>query len=138
MGDAASPKNLAMPWTQAAVSAIKEREHRKAFREYVGDRACRSLLLQGDALVILKELPADSIDCAMTSPPYWGKREYADGGLGLEADYRDYVHDLVAICGELKRVLKPEGSFWLNIGDSYKNKGLVGIPWRVGWCPADS
>ena len=131
MGDAASPKNLAMPWTQAAVSAIKEREHRKAFREYVGDRACRSLLLQGDALVILKELPADSIDCAMTSPPYWGKREYADGGLGLEADYRDYVHDLVAICGELKRVLKPEGSFWLNIGDSYKNKGLVGIPWRV-------
>ena len=81
--------------------------------------------------MVLKELPAESVDCAMTSPPYWGKREYENGGLGLEADYRDYVHGLVAICGELKRVLKPRGSFWLNIGDSYENKGLVGIPWRV-------
>ena len=113
------------------VPTIREGEYRKAFREYVGDRGCLSLLLQGDALVVLKELPADSIDCAMTSPPYWGKREYENGGLGLEADYRDYVHDLAAICGELKRVLKPEGSFWLNIGDGYKKKGLVGIPWRV-------
>ena len=83
--------------------------------------------------MVLKELPAESIDCAMTSPPYWGKREYENGGLGLEADYRDYLHGLVAICGELKRVLKPQGSFWLNIGDSYENKGLVGIPWRVAF-----
>ena len=54
------------------VPTIREGEYRKAFREYVGDRGCLSLLLQGDALVVLKELPADSIDCAMTSPPYWG------------------------------------------------------------------
>ena len=83
--------------------------------------------------MVLKELPAESVDCAMTSPPYWGKREYENGGLGLEADFRDYVHGLVAICGELKRVLKPQGSFWLNIGDSYEKKGLVGIPWRVAF-----
>ena len=69
----------------------------------------------------------------MTSPPYWGKREYDNGGLGLESDYLDYVRALSDIFGELKRVLKPSGSFWLNIGDSYQNKGLVGIPWRVAF-----
>ena len=102
-----------------------------AFQEYARNSSYRPLLLEGDALEVLKELPEASIDCAMTSPPYWGKREYENGGLGLETDYRDYVHDLAAICGELQRVLKPEGSFWLNIGDSYKNKRLLGIPWRV-------
>lgn len=69
----------------------------------------------------------------MTSPPYWQKREYANGGLGLEDDHRDYVRNLARICEELQRVLKREGSFWLNIGDSYENKGLVGIPWRVAF-----
>ena len=53
----------------------------------------------------------------MTSPPYWGKREYANRGIGLEGDYRDFIRNLTAICAEVKRVLKPEGSFWLNIGD---------------------
>ena len=99
--------------------------------EYLWNPVWRPLLMQGDALVILKQLPEESIDCVMTSPPYWGKREYENGGLGLEADYRDYVHDLAAICGEVRRVLKPEGSFWLNIGDSYEKKRLLGIPWRV-------
>ncbi|MGB5600565.1 MAG: site-specific DNA-methyltransferase, partial [Thiothrix litoralis] len=60
-------------------------------------------------------------------------REYENGGIGQEADYRDYVKNLVAICAEIKRVLKPEGSFWLNLGDSYNGKGLVGIPWRVAF-----
>ncbi len=105
----------------------------RAFRDYARERTCRPLLLQGDAMMVLKELPADSIDCAMTSPPYWGKREYENGGIGLEADYRDYVRDLATIFGEVKRVLKTEGSFWLNIGDTYENKGLVGIPWRLAF-----
>lgn len=91
------------------------------------------LLLQGDALIVLRELATASIDCVMTSPPYWGKREYESGGIGLEADCRDYVKNLAAICTEIKRVLKPEGSFWLNIGDSYSGKELVGIPWRVAF-----
>lgn len=69
----------------------------------------------------------------MTSPPYWGKREYENGGIGLERDYREFVQNLAAIFLDLKRVLKPEGSFWLNIGDSYLNKNLVGIPWRIAF-----
>jgi site-specific DNA-methyltransferase (adenine-specific) len=67
----------------------------------------------------------------MTSPPYWGKREYANGGIGREDDYREFVQRLAEVFSELKRVLKPAGSFWLNIGDSYENKNLLGIPWRI-------
>lgn len=104
-----------------------------AFDRYIRDASTFPLLLQGDALIVLKGIPNDSIDCAMTSPPYWGKREYENGGIGLESDYRDYVKRLAAICFELKRVLKPEGSFWLNLGDSFENKGLLGIPWRVAF-----
>lgn len=102
-----------------------------AFLNYAKSRSLSPLLLEGDALVVLKSLPADSIDCAITSPPYWGKREYENGGIGLEYDYRDFVKNLAAVFAELKRALKPTGSFWLNLGDSYENKGLVGIPWRV-------
>lgn len=89
------------------------------------------LFLQGNALQVLREMPDASIDCAITSPPYWGKREYENGGLGLEHDYRLFIADLAAIFWELKRVLKTKGSFWLNIGDTYKNKALLGIPWRI-------
>ena len=108
--------------------------HAKAFTEYQSARGdVQPLLLAGDALHVLKSLPPDCIDCAMTSPPYWGKREYENGGIGLEEDYRDFVKHLAAIFSELKRVLRPTGSFWLNIGDTYSNKGLVGIPWRVAF-----
>ena len=85
------------------------------------------LLLNGDALLILRDLPDDCIDFVMTSPPYWGKREYENGGIGLEDDYRDFVKHLVAVFAEMKRVLKPEGSFWLNLGDSYNGKSLIGV-----------
>lgn len=91
------------------------------------------LLLNGDAVSVLQSLPDKSIDFAMTSPPYWGKREYDCGGIGLEADPKDFVKNLAAVCAEVKRVLKDEGSFWLNLGDSYNSKGLVGIPWRVAF-----
>lgn len=67
----------------------------------------------------------------MTSPPYWGHREYDVAGVGHEPDYAAYIRTLSAIFTEVKRVLKAEGSFWLNIGDSYDAKSLVGIPWRV-------
>ena len=108
-------------------------QYGEAFRKYARERGFRPLLLNGDALVVLRELPASSVDCAMTSPPYWRQREYDVAGLGLEEDYRDYVDTLTTMFGELYRVLKPEGSFWLNIGDSYQNKGLVGIPWRIAF-----
>ncbi|HEX5055985.1 MAG TPA: site-specific DNA-methyltransferase [Gammaproteobacteria bacterium] len=113
-------------------SLIVDNNYHKACTAYIEESAFTApLLLQGDALKVLKELPSESIDCSMTSPPYWGKREYLDGGIGLELDYKLYIKNLGEIFLELKRVLKPEGSFWLNIGDTYENKGLVGIPWRV-------
>lgn len=109
------------------------RRYSLEFKEYCcGDRLS-PLLIEGDALSVLGELPAESVDCAVTSPPYWQKREYDNGGIGLEDDYRDYVAALAKICQELQRVLKREGSFWLNIGDSYESKALVGIPWRVAF-----
>lgn len=67
----------------------------------------------------------------MTSPPYWGKREYHNGGIGLERDYTDFIGNLLDVFAEVKRVLKEPGSFWLNIGDSYSDKRLLGIPWRL-------
>jgi site-specific DNA-methyltransferase (adenine-specific) len=91
----------------------------------------------GDALRILRDLPDSSVDFCMTSPPYWGKREYHDGGIGLEEHYEEYISSLLAIFGEVKRVLKSSGSFWLNIGDSYLDKQLLGIPWRVALAMAD-
>lgn len=88
-------------------------------------------LICGDSLSVLKDFPAESIDMAVTSPPYWMKREYLAGGIGLEEDWHDYIDSLVAICAEVYRVLKPTGSFWLNIGDSYHDKDLLLIPQRV-------
>lgn len=105
----------------------------QAFFAYKNGTIKTPLLLNGDAMSLLQLLPNNSIDFVMTSPPYWGKREYENGGIGLEEDYHDFVKQLVAIFAELKRVLKPEGSFWLNLGDSYSGKGLVGIPWRVAF-----
>lgn len=91
------------------------------------------LLVNGDSLAVLASMPANSIDVAMTSPPYWGKREYESGGIGLESSHKQYVKALCAVFAELKRVLKPTGSFWLNIGDTYEGKGLAGVPWRVAF-----
>lgn len=85
----------------------------------------------GDALSILQSLSDESVDCCITSPPYWAKRSYAHGGIGLEGDYRVYINSLLAILDEVKRVLKRSGSLWLNIGDSYQSKNLLGIPWRL-------
>jgi DNA modification methylase len=99
--------------------------------EYLNGTAIKPLFLCCDALDMLQTLPANSVDCVMTSPPYWSQRAYSGGGIGLEEDYEDYIANLVTICGELHRILKPTGSFWLNIGDAYLKKNLLGIPWRV-------
>lgn len=104
---------------------------KRKVEKYILGEDTNPLLLSGDALEVLKSIPDNSIDCCMTSPPYWQKREYANGGIGLEKKYEEYIDNLVAICMEVHRVLKLTGSFWLNIGDSYKNKCLLNIPWRV-------
>lgn len=101
------------------------------FRRYVSGKDIDPLFLCGDALSVLKELPSESVDCCMTSPPYWNKRQYSGGGIGLETDYRTFLDNLMSIFGELKRILKSCGSFWLNIGDSYLDKNLLNIPSRL-------
>ena len=135
---ATSPHSLPFEALQSAdlqtpVNSIIAADFSQAFDAYRHDGTTTPLLLNGDALAVLAALPANSVDFAMTSPPYWGKREYDNGGIGLEPDYRHFVRHLAAICWELKRVLTPAGSFWLNLGDTYFDKGLLGIPWRVAF-----
>lgn len=77
-------------------------------------------IIAGDALAELKNLPAESIDCVITSPPYWALRDYGSAGqLGQEPDLIEYVQNLCNIFDEVERVLKPAGSLWVNIGDTY-------------------
>ncbi|MBF8294205.1 MAG: methyltransferase [Bacteroidetes bacterium] len=77
-------------------------------------------LLIGDASEILSTLESDSIDLCMTSPPYWGLRDYGVAGqFGLEKSFDEYVEKLAGTCAQIMRVLKPSGSFYLNLGDTY-------------------
>jgi DNA modification methylase len=74
----------------------------------------------GDCRSVLKELPEQSVQCCVTSPPYWGLRDYGvDGQLGLEQTPEQYVAEMVAVFAEVRRVLMEDGTLWLNIGDSY-------------------
>jgi DNA modification methylase len=80
------------------------------------------LLLHGDAKDVLKDLPENFVHTVVTSPPYWQLRDYfANDQLGQERTPEEYVKNLVDICKEIKRVLRKDGTFWLNIGDSYNN-----------------
>ena len=100
--------------------------------EYIhGNTTNAPLFVCGDSLKVLKQIPDESIDCAVTSPPYYMKREYLCGGIGMESTFQEYIDNLLEITLEIYRVLKPTGSFWLNIGDSYQNKQLMNIPYRV-------
>jgi DNA modification methylase len=110
---------------------VKACTESEAVLDYLGGSLRRPLFLCGDALAVLGELPDGCVDCCMTSPPYWGQRQYAQAGIGLEPDYHGYVAALCSILREVRRVLKPTGSLWLNIGDTYSQKQLLGIPWRV-------
>jgi len=77
-------------------------------------------LYQGDALETLKQMEDESINCCVTSPPYWGLRDYGvDGQLGLEPTPDEYVAKMVEVFREVKRVLRDDGTLWLNLGDSY-------------------
>jgi DNA modification methylase len=122
----------------------------------------RPEVIQGDVREVLKTLDDESVQCVVTSPPYWGLRDYGvDDQLGLEATPEAYVANMVAVFQEVKRVLRKDGTLWLNLGDSYssggretttnqtlrggkdygvtrpkpnksiKPKDLIGIPWRV-------
>lgn len=114
----------------------------------------------GDVVETLKQFPDESIDCVVTSPPYWGLRNYGvEGQFGSEFTPQEFVNNLLKVFSEIHRVLAPHGTVWLNLGDTYaanrtyqvtdnkyidvgntkgskipkglKSKDLIGIPWRV-------
>lgn len=123
----------------------------------------QSTVFQGDAEKLLARLPSKYFQCCVTSPPYWGLRDYrTEGQIGVEDDPYQYINRLVAVFEEVRRVLTDNGTLWLNIGDSYtsgnrgyrapdrknpiramsyraktpdglKPKELVGIPWRLAF-----
>lgn len=97
-------------------------------------------ILQGDCAGVLKTLPADCVDMCVTSPPYWGLRQYHSGEqeIGQEDSPIEYVSKLRDVFNEVYRVLKPTGTLWLNLGDCYKDKQLLGMPWRVAFTLQDS
>lgn len=120
-----------------------------------------SRIFHGDTREVIYELPDNYYSSIITSPPYWGKRDYGySGQIGAEETLDSYIDDLVLVFRELRKKLKDDGTFWLNIGDSYtsgnrawratdkknpargmtyrpptpkglKPKDLIGIPWRV-------
>lgn len=121
------------------------------------------IIIENDALSALKNFPDNTFQCCVTSPPYWGLRDYGiENQIGAEMVLSEYISNLVTVFNEVFRVLKSDGTFWLNIGDSYtsggrtwrdidrKNKGrgmsyraptpdglkpkdLVGVPWRLAF-----
>lgn len=120
-----------------------------------------SAIIEGDALSVLRRLLSGSVQCVVTSPPYWGLRDYNDPHqIGLEDTLPQYINRLVEIFAEAKRVLRDDGVLWLNVGDAFtsgnrgwrapdkknraramsvrpntpeglKSKDLIGIPWRL-------
>jgi DNA modification methylase len=98
--------------------------------------------ITGDALEVLQAMPSHYIHCVITSPPYWRLREYENNDnpneIGNEPNYKLYVEKLTKVFNEVKRVLVDEGSLWLNLGDKYHNKELLGLPWRVALSLMDS
>ena len=93
-------------------------------------------LLQGNCIEIIERIPDESIDCVVTSPPYWQLRDYdlsenLGALIGAEKTPKEYVDTIAGIFNQIKRILKKTGSVWLNLGDKYHNKNLMGMPWRV-------
>src|SRR3990167_7242304 len=95
-------------------------------------------ILYGNALILLKQMPDAIIDCCVTSPPYFGLRDYGNSEqIGLEETPELYVQKLVEVFREVKRVLKSDGTLWLNLGDSYAGSGkgigdTTGDKWKQG------
>jgi len=119
-------------------------------------------IYHGDAIEVLGRLPSQSVHCCVTSPPYWGLRNYGvEGQIGLESSLDEFVAKMVEVFRGVWRVLRDDGTLWLNLGDSYadgtrdfnsfrrdrscvcvpnmpvppsfKPKNLIGIPWRVAF-----
>jgi site-specific DNA-methyltransferase (adenine-specific) len=89
-------------------------------------------ILIGDVRARLRDLPDRSVQTVITSPPYWGVRDYQCAGqIGLEPSPPAYLSTMCDVFTEVWRVLRDDGTCWVNLGDSYVRKNLIGIPWRV-------
>lgn len=92
------------------------------------------MIYQGDALEVLKKIDSDSINCCVTSPPYWALRDYGvEGQLGLEETFTEYIDKLCNIFDEVKRVLKSDGCLFVNIGDTYMGNSSYSEKGRQGF-----
>lgn len=108
------------PQKRAAKNRLVQfpREHQDKIEPFFS--SLKVQLYQNDAALVLAQMDDATVDCIITSPPYYGQRDYGvEGQLGLEAHPQDYIDRLVRIFHEAKRVLKPTGSLWVNIGDTY-------------------
>ena len=84
-------------------------------------------IMIGDALSQLRELPDESVHCAVTSPPYWRQRDYGSPGqIGMEKTPDQYAEKLVEVFREVRRVLKSDGTVWLNLGEKWASGGNGG------------
>ena len=84
----------------------------------------RPRLINGDVRQSLGKLESESVQCVVTSPPYWGLRDYgSEDQLGLEETPEQYIDNMVEVFREVKRVLRKDGTLWLNLGDSYAGGG---------------
>lgn len=103
-------------------------------KDLVGFPEGTIFVLIGDVLRCLTEIPSESISCIVTSPPYWNLRDYyVPGQIGHEKTPEEYIDKMVEVSKELLRVLKKDGAYFLNIGDTYVDKGLQMIPQRVAY-----
>src|SRR5581483_10346779 len=151
-----------LPFSEQPVDLIRAPD-RDSLHRLFDKEAARSALLLGDAKALLAQMPGGVFQVVVTSPPYWSLRDYNIGGqVGLESSLDDYIAALVSIFTEVKRVLRDDGTLWLNIGDSYtsggrtwrapdkknpiramdvrpptppglKPKDLIGVPWRLAF-----
>ncbi len=102
-------------------------------------RQPRISIWQGNAVDVLREMPDNSVNCAVTSPPYWQLRDYGvSGQIGLEPTLKDWVERQLEVFREVRRILREDGTLWVNLGDSYstgpfKPKDLVGQPWMLAF-----
>ncbi|MBC8098218.1 MAG: site-specific DNA-methyltransferase [Armatimonadetes bacterium] len=101
-------------------------------------------LIVGDSWEAVKHLPTNHVQCIVTSPPYFGHRKYAEAQplqsleFGRETELNVYIDKLVALFATLKGVLTEDGTLWLNLGDTYRDHQLLGIPWRVALALQDA
>lgn len=99
----------------------------------------RHRIVVGDCLESLRGMASESVDCCVTSPPYFALRDYGvDGQIGLEETPAAFIARLVEVFSEVRRVLREDGTAWVNMGDTYgKGKQLLGIPWRLAFALQD-